>query len=358
MYYDNEVLKQFSELDGVPGYEREVFDYMSAKLDGKVASIQKDNLGSFISKQDDNAQGPKLMLAAHMDEVGFIVKRIDDNGFVFFAPAGGWVTSVMLSQKVVITTDSGKKITGVTGSKPPHIVSAEERTKAVDFDKIHIDLGTSSKEETESLGVNVGDMITPKFDFEVLNNENYLLGKAWDNRIGCAIVANVMENLSGEKLPNQLYGVATVQEEVGLRGAKTSANKVQPDVAIAVDTGIAGDTPFITVDEANNKIGDGPLLFVVDASMLSHVGLRKYIMNIAKEIGVPVQLEFLKAGGQDGGSIHVANEGCPTVAISIATRYIHSHSSIIHRKDFEGAVKLLTEVARRLDNDALELIKA
>ena len=191
-----------------------------------------NKLGSFISKKGN--QGLKVMLAAHMDEVGFIVKRIDDKGYIYFQPVGGWWPQVLLAQQVIITTYKGKEIFGFIGCKPPHVLKAEKRKEMVQIEDMFIDLGVSSKQEVIDLGIQIGDMITPKTEYRKMNNDKYLFGKAMDNRIGCAIVVDVMKRLDNPS--NQIYGVATVQEEVGLRGATTCANLINPDIAIVSGT--------------------------------------------------------------------------------------------------------------------------
>lgn len=350
--FTNEQLFELSNTNAVPGNEGQMRDLMHKLNDQHADEVFHDGIGSYIAKKGNT--GPKVMIAGHMDEVGFMVKRIDDNGFVYFSTVGGWFYNVMLSQEYTITTEAGTEIIGVSGSKPPHILTAEDRKKPVEIDKMFIDLGVGSKQEVLDLGIQVGDMITPRIAAKALNNPQYLLGKAWDNRVGCAVVSEV---LAAHNANNTLYAVGTVQEEVGLRGAKTSSQLIKPDIAISIDTGIAGDTPGITVDEANNKIGDGPLMFLKDGGLISHRGFLKYAQKIAEEQGIPFQLEFLGGGSQDGAAISQSGSGCPTIVISLATRYIHSHTSIIHRQDYENAVKLVTAIVNSIDDDVLELIK-
>lgn len=186
-----------------------------------------------------------------------------------------------------------------------------------------------------------------------MNNEKMLLAKAWDNRIGCAIAIDVLKYLKDADLPNVVYGVGTVQEEVGLRGAKTSANLIQPDIGFGVDVGIAGDTPGVTEKEALSKMGKGPQIILYDASMVSHKGLRDFVTNVADEMEVPYQFDSVAGGGTDSGAIHLTAQGVPALSITIATRYIHSHAAMLHRDDYENAVKLIGEVIKRLDADTV-----
>ncbi|HBT73592.1 MAG TPA: peptidase M28, partial [Lysinibacillus sp.] len=276
--------------------------------------------------------------------------------FIKFQTVGGWWSQVMLAQRVTITTRKGDEVIGVIGSKPPHILPADVRNKVVDIKDMFIDIGAASKDEVLEWGVRPGDMVTPYFEFNVMKNDKYLLAKAWDNRIGCAIAIDVMKALQNEKHPNILYSVGNVQEEVGLRGAKTATHKIQPDIGFAVDVGVAGDTPGVTAKESTSKMGAGPQIVVYDASMVSHRGLREFVLDVADEHNIPYQFEAMAGGGTDAGSIHVTANGVPALSIGIATRYIHSHAGILHRDDYDNAVKLMVEVIKKLDRDAVNKI--
>ncbi|NMH69960.1 M42 family metallopeptidase [Bacillus sp. RO3] len=346
------MLKDLTDAKGVPGNEREARNVMKRYIEPFADEITTDNLGSLIAKKVGDEDGPKIMVAGHLDEVGFMVTQIDKKGFLRFQTVGGWWSQVMLAQRVTIVTDKGE-VTGVIGSKPPHILSPEARKKAVDIKDMFIDIGASSREEVQEWGVKPGDMVVPYFEFTVMNNEKMLLAKAWDNRIGCAIAIDVLKNLKDEKHPNVVYGVGTVQEEVGLRGARTSAAKIQPDIAFGVDVGIAGDTPCISEKDAASKMGEGPQIILYDASMVSHKGLRDFVTDTADEHNIPYQFDSIAGGGTDSGAIHLTANGVPALSITIATRYIHSHAAMLHRDDYENAVKLITEVIKKLDKDAV-----
>lgn len=351
-----QMLKELTDAKGVPGNEKEVRDVMTKYIEPFSDEIFHDNLGSLIAKKTGDANGPKIMIAGHLDEVGFMITRIDDKGFVYFQPIGGWWNQVMLAQRITIMT-STVDVTGVIGSKPPHILSAEARKKPVEIKDMFIDIGASSKEEAEKFGVKPGDSVVPYFEFTQMQNEKMLLAKAWDNRIGCAIAIDVLKELKGTNHPNIVYGVGTVQEEVGLRGAKTSTNLIEPDIGFAVDVGIAGDTPGISPQEADSKLGEGPQIVLYDASMVSHKGVREFIVGVADENDIPYQYTSMAGGGTDSGSIHLTANGVPALSITIATRYIHSHASILHRDDYENAVKLIVEAIKKLDNDKVKEIK-
>ncbi|MFS0636357.1 M42 family metallopeptidase [Mesobacillus foraminis] len=347
------MLKDLTGARGIPGNEREVREVMTKYIAPYSDELTTDGLGSLIAKQGEN--GPKIMVAGHLDEVGFMVTNIDEKGFLRFQTVGGWWSQVMLAQRVTVVTRKGD-VTGVIGSKPPHILSPEARKKPVEIKDMFIDIGAVSKEEAEEWGVRPGDMVVPYFEFTVMNNEKMLLAKAWDNRIGCAIAIDVMRQLKNEKHENIVYGVGTIQEEVGLRGARTSAQLIQPDIAFGVDVGIAGDTPGVSNKEAMGKMGDGPQIILYDASMVSHKGLREFVTDVADELKIPYQFDALPGGGTDSGAIHTSNRGVPSLSITIATRYIHSHAAMLHRDDYENAVKLIVEVIKRLDRETVDRI--
>lgn len=347
------MLKDLTDAKGIPGNEKEPREVMKKYITEYADEVTTDNLGSLIAKKVGQENGPKIMVAGHLDEVGFMVTRIDDKGFLYFQTVGGWWSQVMLAQRVTIVTSKGE-ITGITGSKPPHVLSPEARKKPIDIKDIFIDIGASSKEEALEWGVKPGDMIVPYFEFTVMNNEKMLLAKAWDNRIGCAIAIDVLKNLKDSNHPNIVYGVGTVQEEVGLRGAKTAANLIKPDIGFGVDVGIAGDTPGVTEKEALSKMGKGPQIILYDASMVSHKGLRDLVTDTADELNIPYQFDSVPGGGTDSGSIHLTHKGVPTLSITIATRYIHSHAAMLHRDDYENAVKLIVEVIKRLDRETVD----
>ena len=346
-------LKTISELNGVPGNETQVKNFMVSELDGFVDEMLFDNIGSVIGKKVGNENGPRIMVAGHLDEVGFMVSKITKDGYLKVLPLGGWWSQVVLAQQVTITTEEGKEYHGVIGSKPPHILTPEELKKPTDLKNIFVDVGVKDQEAVEALGIQIGDMITPYIEYREMADSNYLLGKAWDNRIGCAIAIEVAKNLKKEKHENILYSVGTVQEEVGLRGAATTSNIVNPDIGIAVDVTIADDIPG---GDNECKFGEGPAILVYDGGLVGHRGLRKQIMQVAKDNNIPVQLSHLRRGGTDAGKMHLAHDGAPSVSIGIPSRYIHSHTSMIHKEDYENCVKLITELVKTLDRETVDKI--
>ena len=337
-------LKDLVEAHGAPGFEGDVARVMQRHLQG-VGPFSRDRLGSFICEKK-GGPGPRVMLAGHLDEVGFMVKSVTKEGYIRFLPLGGWWGHVVLGQRLVIKTRQGD-VLGVVGSKPPHELLDEDRKKVLEVRQMFIDVGaTSDWDVRKKLHIHPGDPIVPDSSFTVMANPNVLLAKAWDNRIGCAIVAETLHRLKGERHPNTVFGVATVQEEVGLRGATTSAFKVAPDVAFALDVGIAHDTPGTEGDE---KLGGGPLIVVYDATSIPNRALFDLVLDTAKKLKMALQFESVERGGTDAGRIHISGQGVPSISMGIPARYIHSHVSLIDRRDFEGIVRLLAAVVKRLD---------
>jgi endoglucanase len=338
-------LKDLVDAHGAPGFESGVARVMQAHLKD-VGPVTRDKLGSFICEKRGTSDGPRVMLAGHLDEVGFMVKSISKEGYVKFLPLGGWWGHVVLAQRLIIKTRKGD-VLGVVGSKPPHELRDEDRKKVLEVREMYIDVGaTSDWDARKRLDIRPGDAIIPDSAFAVMANPNVYLAKAWDNRIGCAMAAETAKALKGVSHPNTVYAVATAQEEVGLRGAQTSAFKVQPDVAFALDVGIAHDTPG---SEGDEKLGGGPLIVVYDATSIPNRALLDLVVDTAKRIKVPLQFESVERGGTDAGRIHVTGQGVPTLSMGVPARYIHSHVSMIDRRDFDATVKLLVALVKRLD---------
>nr|WP_146810572.1 MULTISPECIES: M42 family metallopeptidase [Aneurinibacillus] len=349
-----QMYKELTETPGVPGHERQVREVMRKYIEPYADEVTTDNLGSLLARKGN--KGPKIMVAGHLDEVGFMVTMITDKGFLKFQPLGGWWEQVMLAQRVAVQTRNGV-IEGVIGSVPPHILSPEARKKPVDIKDMFIDIGASSKEQAEEYGVRPGDTVVPICPFTIMTNPKIMMAKAWDNRVGIAMAIQTLQELKGVDHPNTVYGVGTVQEEVGLRGAQTSVFAIDPDIAFAVDVGIAGDTPGVKEGDAMSKIGEGPQILLYDASMIGHPGLRKLVVETAEEHNIPFQYDVMARGGTDAGRMHLNGKGVPSIVIGIATRYIHSHAAILHRDDIDNAVKLITETIKKLDEDTVAKIK-
>ncbi|MDH5634898.1 MAG: M42 family metallopeptidase, partial [Candidatus Bathyarchaeota archaeon] len=279
---------------------------------------------------------PKIMLAAHMDEIGLIIKNINKDGFLQFSKLGGIDDRILIAQRVIVHTEKGKRL-GIVGSKPPHIMKEEERKKIVEVDNLFIDVGASSKEDAQKMGLKVGDVISFDTRFARITDD-LVAGKAFDDRVGCCLLVEVMKEL--EEPDCTVYAVGTVQEEVGLRGATVSAYHISPDVALAFDVTVAGDIPGVKEIEAPTKMKKGPVIGVMDAGLITHPKVLKLLMNAAKKAKVDYQLETGLAGSTDAARIALTREGVPCGVLSIPARYIHSPSSILSLSDVQKAAKL------------------
>ena len=342
-------LKTLTEAHGIPGYENEIRAVLREYM-RPLGTLTQDKLGSLICRQA--GEGPKIMLAGHMDEIGFMVANITKEGFLKFQPLGGWWDQVLLGHRVIIKTHKGDVI-GVIGAKPPHMLSSEERNKVVTKKEMYIDIGATSKEEVTTAGVRMGDPIVPQSEFVVLANPKTYLAKAFDNRIGCAVVIDILRHFQATPPSNQVIGVQTVMEEVGIRGATTSVYAVNPDVAIILESDIAGDVPGIEEDESSVKLGGGPSVLLFDARMIPNIKLRDLVIDTAVSLDIPHQFSLIAGGATDGAAIHLHATGVPTVVIGVPARHIHSHGAIIHRNDYDNAVKLVTAVVAKLDAAAV-----
>jgi putative aminopeptidase FrvX len=341
------LLKELTETSGVSGYETPIRTVVRKYLDG-LGDITQDKIGSVICRKQGESEKPRIMLAGHMDEIGFMVKQLSPEGFIKFLPLGGWFDQVLLGQRVIIQTNKGG-VVGVIGAKPPHLLPADEREKVVKRKDMYIDIGATSKEEVEASGVQLGDPIVPRADFVELAGGKTYLSKAFDDRVGTALVISALRDLQNKKHPNTVYGVATVMEEVGIRGATTSVRAVDPDVAIVLESDIAGDVPGIKPDESSIKLGQGPTVVLYDVRMIPNIRFRDLVYEVAKQAGVPLQFSAIEGGATDGAAIHLHGIGVPTIVLGVAARHIHSHSSIIHRDDYDNTVKLLSALIDRLD---------
>jgi putative aminopeptidase FrvX len=344
-----QMMKELTEANGVSGFEQEVRAKMEKYLQPLSQELLHDRLGSVVGKKVGDANGPRILVAGHLDEVGFMVTQITDKGFLRFEAVGGWWAHSVLGHRVTIASRQGKYL-GVIGAKAPHVLTAEERTKVLPLKEMFIDVGARSREEVAEMGIRVGDPIIPVSEFFTMRKGELWGGKALDNRAGCAVAIEVLKQLQGKAHPNVVYSGATVQEEVGLRGAETVANLVQPDIAFAIDVGVADDTPgFESAPSTCCNLGEGPLLTLMDRSLIPHTGFRNWVIDVAEEVSIPLQYEVMIGGGTDGGKFHLTGIGCPTVVIGFATRYIHSHNAIMSKSDFEQAVTLVVALIQRMD---------
>jgi endoglucanase len=353
-----ELLKTLTETPGVSGYEDPVRKKLAEYLMPLSSELLEDRLGSLIAiKAGATEDGPKIMLAAHMDEVGLMVTRITDAGFIKFQKLGGWWDPVLLDQRVQLYT-SKQMVTGVIGAKAPHILTPEEKTQPATINSMFIDIGASSKEDVEKLGIRSGDPAVPDSQFGMCGNFRTFMGKALDDRVGCAMIVELFRELKATRLAETIYGVLTVQEEVGIRGAGTSVSVVRPDLAIVLDITVATDTPDISVSDVVSMtgLGKGPVICFYDASMIPHIPLRDFVVRVAEENHIPYQIEIMPGGGTDAGKIHLYRQGVPSIVVGIPVRYIHDHVGIANMDDYHNAIKLTLTLIKMLDADTVESI--
>ena len=339
------LMEELSITPGISGFEEEIANILKRELKGHADFIEEDSMGNVIATKKGDDDAPSIMLASHMDEIGLMVRYIDENGFIKFSTIGGINDQMLMNQAVTIHSDKGN-FTGVIGSKPPHITKASERNKVVKAEDMFIDMGASSKEEAEDM-VEIGDPITFKSWFTEYPNDLFM-GKALDNRVGCYVMIEVLKRINTRAT---VYGVGTVQEEVGLKGAKTASYKLNPDMAIALDVTLSGDHPGIKPDEAPVKMGEGPAIVLVDASgrgIITPKKIRDLLVDAGNKNKIDYQLEVSDGGTTDGTAIHLTKEGIPTGVLSVPTRYIHTPVSVANMKDVENTIKLIVEVINNL----------
>jgi putative aminopeptidase FrvX len=353
-----QLMKEFTETHGPSGSEGPVGKIVMKYLSPLVSEVKVDGLGSIIGTLRGSSDGPRIMVAAHMDEVGFIVKTITSEGFIYMNPVGGWRDQVLLAQRWVIMTRKGP-VTAVSGSKTPHVMAQEERDRGVPMKEVFLDAGARSRDEAvEILGIQPGDPIAPDSPFQIMANGEYYMAKAWDDRAGLVLMIEVLKRLQTQKHPNTILAVATVQEEIGLRGAHTSAATAEPDLGISLEVGVAADYPGIDPKQAQEVLGKGPGIFLLDSSMIPNRRLRDFIVELAQRNKIPFQYEVLSGYGEDGSEIQRFKSGRPSINLTVPTRYLHSHIGILSRKDFDRAVDLLVAILMALDQKAVEQIRS
>ncbi len=337
------LLKKICEESGAPGFEGPIRKLVLKELKGLADDVSVDNLGNVTAIKKGKSSDKKIMVAAHMDEIGFIVTHIDDRGFVRFHTLGGFDPKTLVSQRVII---HGKKdVVGVMGSKPIHVMSPEERNRPVKITDFYIDLGLS-KEEVEKV-VSIGDSITR--DRELIEMGNCVNCKSLDNRVSVFVLIEALKELKGKKIPYDLYAVFTVQEEVGIRGANVAAHRINPDFGIGLDTTIAYDLPGAQPHEYVTSLGKGVAVKIMDASTICDSRMVEFLKSTADKKKITWQPEILTAGGTDTAGIQrMGRDGAIAGAISIPTRHIHSVIEMVNKDDVQGAIDLLASAVKEV----------
>ncbi|GAA3765543.1 M42 family metallopeptidase [Terriglobus aquaticus] len=316
-------------------------------------SLRFDGLGSVIAQQ--GTSGPRVMVDAHMDELGGMVRRVTPNGFLTMQMLGGWLDQALPDQRWIILGSKGP-VHAVTGIRDIHVVPTDERSRVFSRDSLMLDVGATTAAEVAALGLEPGDPVVPDSPFLVMNGGNYL-GKGWDDRIGCAALLLAMQRTAHEAHANQIFYVATVQEEIGLRGARTAAQVVKPDIGIALEGGIVGDTPGSHPEETQAKLGGGPGIFLYDSSALANRKVVAFVRRTAAASKIPLQLDLVQGYGDDSAEMQLSNGGTPTVNIVVPVRYTHSHNGIVNRKDFDETVDLLVALLKSLDASTVQQLR-
>lgn len=346
-----ELLKTLSSLHGPCGFEQPVSAWIRDKIQPIVDDVQVDPLGNVIARKKGGKPGPKMIITAHMDEVGFIVKKIEKNGLIRFEKLGGHDDRILLAQKVQVRTRHGV-LTGVIGTMSAHFVKFDDASKVRNHRQLYIDIGATSKEGAEVLGIEIGNPITWAPMAEFLGNETTgkIVGKGFDDRAGCAVIIQLLEELKDVTFHGEIIAIFTVQEEVGLRGAKVAAESVDADVAIAIDTTAVSDTVEDVMDQSL-ALGAGTGIKILDFSLIAHPAVKEKLINVAKAQTIPFQYEVFPGIGTDGGAVSLANKGIPTGVLSIPSRYAHSPVEVIDRKDLEATKQLLKAFVLALEEN-------
>jgi len=337
-----ELLRKLSNAHGLSGSEESVTGIVKRELKNYVDEISEDSMGNLVAVK--KGSGFSIMLAAHTDEIGLMVKSIDEKGFLRFVTLGGWYPPTLYNQRVILHGTKGM-VSGVLGGKPPHKMDEEERKKGVKLDDLFVDIGATSRDEAEELGVEIGTPGTMDRAVTELANGR-LTGKAFDNRVGVVLLVKTLQQV---RSPFTIYGVFTVQEEVGLKGAKTSAYALNPDCAVATDVTFPGDHPGIELKDVPVEMGKGPIITIADASgrgLIASRAMVTWLKDTAKKNEIPVQLEVGSGGTTDATAIHLERGGIPSTTLSIPTRYIHSPVEVVDPRDIEAGVRLLVEALK------------
>lgn len=350
-----ELIKRLSDVEGISGFEDRVNDLIRNEI-GNLYEIEEDKMRNlYINKvETEERKKPIIMLDAHSDEVGFMVQSIKENGFIKFIGIGGWSNEQIPAHKVKILNSEGKYIEGIVSSIPPHFVPKGGDGKATDIKDMFIDVGTTSYEETvNDFKIEIGAPIVPDVVCAYNEKSKMFLGKAFDNRIGCAVVVDVMKEIKEENLRVDVVGVFSSQEEVGIRGAIVSSQKVKADLAIVLE-GPPADDSFRDKYSSQGAIRKGVQLRHFDPTMIANPRLIKFIKNISKKYNIKIQETVRESGGTNAGKIHLENLGIPTVVFGIPVRYTHSHYNFVSYEDYVETLKLIKAILKELNQEIID----
>jgi putative aminopeptidase FrvX len=342
------------ELPGVSANEKYVRKFMKSELEKVSEKIFQDKLGSIFGGINLGKNGPKVMIASHMDEVGAMVASITDKGFIKMIPVGSISAPIMLSEHLNIVIDDGSFVPGVVGAKPPHLMRDSSSKQVSDFDDFVLDIGADSKAHAAELGVKVGQQIVFNNNYTISKDGKKIFSKAWDDRFGCGMALDILQSIDKNKIPCQLFAGANVQEEVGLRGAGTSAYMIKPDLFIAVDCSPCSDT--FEDSDVGGKLGGGFMIRFYDPKCIMHQGMKAFIESTAKEHNIKYQY-YKSLGGTDAAQVQLSESGVLVCTIGMPSRYIHSSTSMIHIDDYEAVKVVILAMLEQLDFNKINEIK-
>lgn len=354
MTYLEQLLMDLSNAFGPSGFEGEVRTLFQ-KTVADIAEVSYDNLGSIMAYHQGCSDNPRILLAAHLDEVGLMVRAILPSGYLKVVPLGGWWAPALVAGRVLVRSVKGDYY-GVIGSKPPHYMGEDEKNRPLKLMDLYIDIGAGSREEVLGMGIQVGDPVAPAVKAELLGRPGTLMGKAFDDRVGCAAVIQVLRELNGSH-PNLVIGAGTAQEENGIKGARTVAALTQPDVCIVLEGAPADDFPDAG-SVIQGRLGGGPQLRFRDPSMLANRALINLAIREAEAAGIPYQLAVREGGGTDGSEIQLRGlGGVPTIVVGVPVRYAHSHQGIVQIDDLQATIQLVKGLVNQLDQATVSDIK-
>ncbi len=347
------LIEKLSNSNGAPAFEDEVLEVLRSEINREYL-VEEDSMRNLYINNCQKKDRIRVMIDAHSDEVAFMVKTILPNGLLEFLPLGGWVASNIPAHKVRIRNKEGRYHSGITTSKPPHFMTQEERSKKLDIQDIFIDIGATSYDEVvELFKIEVGAPVVPDVTFEYNEKTMMMLGKAFDNRLGCSAVVEVMNKIDKNDLEIDVVGVISSQEEVGTRGSYVSANNVKPDIAIVFE-GSPADDVYRDKYRAQGSLKKGVQIRHRDSSMISSPRFTEFARSVARECNIPFQDAVRLAGGTNGGKIHLSGRGVPTIVLGIPSRYVHTHYSYASYEDYKNTVKLAIEIIKRLDKEVIK----
>ncbi|MGH3007228.1 MAG: M42 family metallopeptidase [Gaiellaceae bacterium] len=340
-----ELLRDLSDRFGVAGFEDEVRERLEELVRPHVDDVRVDPLGNLIAERRGNG-GPRLMLDAHMDEIGFMVSYVEEGGWVRIVQLGGWDERIVAAHSLTILADGGRRVRGIVGTLPPHVLTKADREKPLTLEDAFVDVGAESRAEVEDLGIRVGSPAVIAYPFERLN-DRAVAGKALDDRAGCTVLVKTLEVLAGEPLDVTLFANFAVGEELGLRGARTAAAQIEPDVALALEGTVAADVPGIAPARQPTRLGGGPAITVMDQTIVVSPVVVRALTELADAEGIPHQYKLPGVGGTDAGAIQASGRGVLAGVVSVPCRYIHSPFSVLRLDDLERTVELTVAFVRR-----------